>query len=551
MHVFDDSLREELPAPLAFPFARATSLGAGPGASSALAAAIAEYASVVALSRAIAAGPLDTRVEEALAATLNTEPGPRDWRALLEALGGDAPALDGSELVAALEAWPGRRIGLAHVASVRAEGGGAVVRWRRLHGTAWPQLREDRVADAPTPGVYLLPSGAIDGERVAVPDWLGLFDEERLVVRLFAGRGAGGRWRYVTTHPAADRVVLLAVARPGTPIWLRGLMPADGPRSDATGDAPTLHSLNADDVARGVAEHLARVNPATPPIAPAVVEPAGRLVLRVVAGRQLLSFAGLAPGRSLVVGRSASSAQLVVHQGEVSRAHVRVVVDDDGAVRACDLGSANGTLLDDRPLTRELAPLPVGGQLRIGPVVLRLERLGDDLVERLERIAAFQRDSARDPLTSLLQPTAVYADLPAVIEGAARVSGAVLDVDRLGALHAQLGQDVADAVFHAVAKLVMFTTPRPELCVRLNYGRILVVLPGIGADAALELLAPITDLIGAHRWAPERADEPKVTLSGAVGELGDGEAPDTWVMRLGTGLNQGRLDRGRNRIFAI
>ena len=59
---------------------------------------------------------------------------------------------------------------------------------------------------------------------------------------------------------------------------------------------------------------------------------------------------------------------------KVSRRHC-CVAEASGRVRVRDLGSTNGTWVNDRPVRRE-APLAVGDVLRVGDVRYRLSLLG-------------------------------------------------------------------------------------------------------------------------------------------------------------------------------
>ena len=58
---------------------------------------------------------------------------------------------------------------------------------------------------------------------------------------------------------------------------------------------------------------------------------------------------------------------------KVSRRHC-CVAEASGRVRVRDLGSLNGTWVNDRPVRRE-APLAPGDVLRVGDVAYRLERM--------------------------------------------------------------------------------------------------------------------------------------------------------------------------------
>jgi pSer/pThr/pTyr-binding forkhead associated (FHA) protein len=71
----------------------------------------------------------------------------------------------------------------------------------------------------------------------------------------------------------------------------------------------------------------------------------------------------------VTVGRADTDLEL--NDGEVSRMHAVLRPQPDGSVEVEDLGSTNGTYVDDHRTTRS-AVLEPGQQLRIGSTVLRL-----------------------------------------------------------------------------------------------------------------------------------------------------------------------------------
>ena len=80
-------------------------------------------------------------------------------------------------------------------------------------------------------------------------------------------------------------------------------------------------------------------------------------------------------GQELVIGRGASGPGLLGDDHEVSRRHARVFRSPDGRVAIEDLGSANGTYVNEARLAgRRL--LEVGDTVRVGGTVLQLARPG-------------------------------------------------------------------------------------------------------------------------------------------------------------------------------
>ena len=69
-----------------------------------------------------------------------------------------------------------------------------------------------------------------------------------------------------------------------------------------------------------------------------------------------------------IIGRS-DSAHICVDQESVSRKHTRIVSMDDGSWRVVDLGSTNGTFVNDQPVAD--AELRNGDMVRVGQTIFK------------------------------------------------------------------------------------------------------------------------------------------------------------------------------------
>jgi pSer/pThr/pTyr-binding forkhead associated (FHA) protein len=95
---------------------------------------------------------------------------------------------------------------------------------------------------------------------------------------------------------------------------------------------------------------------------------AGELNLEIVegpgAGKEIII------NRPVVIGR-ANDADVVLEDGEVSRQHARITPASDGGATVEDLGSSNGTFVNENELVGP-AHLGPGDDLLLGVTVLRL-----------------------------------------------------------------------------------------------------------------------------------------------------------------------------------
>jgi serine phosphatase RsbU (regulator of sigma subunit) len=139
-----------------------------------------------------------------------------------------------------------------------------------------------------------------------------------------------------------------------------------------------------------------------PPDRPAVTNPVAEEI-----GHYLLTIAGSEPGtrveigpESVTIGRDPHQT-LVFADAELSRRHARIWLDGN-VVMAADLGSMNGTFVDQTRLTRPLA-LREGDVLRLGSQLLKYERRSRRDVERNRELDCDLR-KARSYVFSLLPP---------------------------------------------------------------------------------------------------------------------------------------------------
>ncbi len=83
----------------------------------------------------------------------------------------------------------------------------------------------------------------------------------------------------------------------------------------------------------------------------------------------------LLPGEVRTLGRAAG-AQFIVDAPLVSRLHCRLTLTPGGTLQVEDLGSTNGTIVNDR-LIAGATPLAQGDMLRIGRVEFEVGRAGE------------------------------------------------------------------------------------------------------------------------------------------------------------------------------
>jgi diguanylate cyclase (GGDEF)-like protein len=171
----------------------------------------------------------------------------------------------------------------------------------------------------------------------------------------------------------------------------------------------------------------------------------------------------------------------------VSRHHAALTIDPQGVVRITDLGSTNGTYLNDRRLPGQ-RPFRVkdGDRIRLGStVMLKFVRL-DPCDEQFQR-EMFER-TVRDALTGLYNRSFFLNQVGPLAEfNAVRGLGLavlMLDIDHFKRVNDTFGHDVGDHVLREVASVLRDATRPEDLVARYGGEEFILALPVAAFDQA-------------------------------------------------------------------
>lgn len=130
-------------------------------------------------------------------------------------------------------------------------------------------------------------------------------------------------------------------------------------------------------------------------------------------------------------------------------------------------------------------------------------------------LSTVRRQAEQDRLTGLHNRHFLERFLGGAGDGSAlRLCALLVDVDRLKSLNDRCGHAAGDAALSAVAAVLRATLREDDVAVRWGGDEFLVLLPGAGADAGLDVAMRVVEGVRAARLPEPWAD---VTLSVSVG----------------------------------
>lgn len=177
-----------------------------------------------------------------------------------------------------------------------------------------------------------------------------------------------------------------------------------------------------------------------------------------------------------------------IEDAAVSRVHAEVV-SDRGRFFINDLGSANGTFVNERRVDR--APLEDGNIVRLGSrVTLRFSLVEED---EKQALSCLHELGHYDPLTRVYNRRFLGEHLAAEIAFAERhhtsISIVLFDIDRFKQVNDQHGHQVGDQVLERVAAIAAAQIRTEDVIARYGGEEFMIVLrstPVSGAEALAE-----------------------------------------------------------------
>jgi diguanylate cyclase (GGDEF)-like protein len=208
-----------------------------------------------------------------------------------------------------------------------------------------------------------------------------------------------------------------------------------------------------------------------------------------------------------LIGRNCDQPEsdILVEDGKVSRRHLLLVKrqkDNDSCLTAVDLGSRNGSFINNERISGAEILLHTGDKLKIGDTVLKVE-IKDSLDQQAS--GRLYEQVTRDPLTGLLNRNHITQEINKLLgiskEQSWIFSLLLIELNQFDLLVDKYGTTIADKVIRVIADKLVKELSGTDMIARFAAHQFLIVLPQ-------------TDINGSQRVADQlRLMMEKVDLS--------------------------------------
>jgi two-component system cell cycle response regulator len=252
----------------------------------------------------------------------------------------------------------------------------------------------------------------------------------------------------------------------------------------------------------------------------------------------------------MTIGRD-PTADITINDQSISRKHAKVS-KKEGHVILTDLGSANGTLINDKKLTsQDSRQLAKEDMIKMGNSILKFLPQGE--LEIL--FYGTMGDSANtDSLTKIYNKRFLVEALEAEFKRAkalhSEFSILFFDLDHFKKVNDNHGHDAGDYVLREFAQIVRTQYIRPkDVFARYGGEEFVILLSNTNGTQAMQIAEKIRSAIEVHPFIYEGKRLP-ITTSLGVAELQTGiESAQTLLKAADQALYQAK-NSGRNRVVA-
>jgi diguanylate cyclase (GGDEF)-like protein len=246
------------------------------------------------------------------------------------------------------------------------------------------------------------------------------------------------------------------------------------------------------------------------------------------------------------LGRSSDSTVVTAHDS-VSRHHARIDAGADGRYLVTDLGSTNGTFVNDVRVTARI--LRDGDYLRLGSCIFRFLAGGNVEAQYHEEL---YRMTVLDPLTNVYNRRYVTEVLRREVARCVRhhrpLAVALFDIDHFKSVNDSFGHTAGDRVLREVAARVGRLVRTEEVFARYGGEEFVVVLSESDAAAGAAFGERVRATVAAEPfWFESVARRLTVSVGVAATDGGEAVSADDLLNRADERMYQSKK-AGRNRV---
>ena len=267
-------------------------------------------------------------------------------------------------------------------------------------------------------------------------------------------------------------------------------------------------------------------------------------VLTFIGGNQVGRNLMLAED-SITLGRSVE-ATIMLRDSAVSRIHLKIdYVSPKKSYRVTDLGSSNGTMLNDKTITS--AELREGDKIIVGTTVLRFAWI--DTIDM-----AFQGEVSQliniDPLTGLILKRRFDEEFSRHVAVAHSKSSPLcmmmMDMDGLKGINDTYGHAFGAFSISEIGRLIKAMIASKGLASRFGGDEFMAFLPGTSLDRAREFAEELREAVEIHNFQKDAVTF-SLTISIGITQLEKGDTPETLLERADAALYVSK-NSGRNSV---
>ena len=249
----------------------------------------------------------------------------------------------------------------------------------------------------------------------------------------------------------------------------------------------------------------------------------------------------------MIIGRD-PAADIYLADDGISRRHAKVTRHSD-AILLSDLGSANGTYLNDQRVTATGLPLAKEDMLRIGTSILKFLPAGELEIIFYGNLGAAAHT---DPLTRIYNKGYLLEALGAEWKRARALQGELslvfFDLDHFKRINDTFGHDAGDYVLQEMARLIKSELHAPRnIFARYGGEEFAILLSNTSGALAFELAECIRAAVEMHDFIYEGKRLP-VTCSMGVAALQVGIDSAAALLKAADLAGYASKRNGRNRV---